>query len=65
MAVRYFTDPISLDWVPYDTVPIIATLDSGIYCIGDPAFQINIDVTAGFITVGTDTFSSSVSFFLD
>ena len=56
MAIRYFTDPISLDWIPYDTVPIIATLDSGIYCIGDPAFQVDVDAV-GLITVGNDTLS--------
>ena len=54
--IQYAYDPINMDFMPYDTVAIIAVLDSGTYCIGDQAFAIDFaDNFSNFITIGNDT----------
>jgi len=54
-AVRYVLDIKTMDIIPYDTVPIVVTLETGLYCIGDSAFEVTSTETIGYITIGPDT----------
>ena len=52
--------------VPDDTISMIATLDSGIYCIGDLAFELDLNNDFAYpITIGNDTFYSDSIFFIE
>ena len=52
--------------VPDDTISMIATLDSGIYCIGDLAFELDLNNDFSYpITIGNDTFYSAQILFLE
>ena len=66
-AVRHVLDIKTMDIIPYDTVPIVVTLDTGLYCIGDLAFEINLDISDynGYITIGPDTLYPTENVFLE
>ena len=56
--IQHAYDPIKTDSMVYDTVVIVAVLDSGTYCIGDQAFAIDFTNNfSNFVTIGGDTFS--------
>lgn len=61
------THEILNDSIVYDTLPVIATLDSGIYCIGDLAFEIDLEEIGSFnyITIEEDTISPGETIFLE
>ena len=52
--------------VPDDTISMLATLDSGIYCIGDLAFELDLNNDFSYpITIGNDTVDSAQILFLE
>ena len=61
LTYTYNTDSIL---VPNDTISIIATLDSGIYCIGDLAFELDFDnnFSSPYVTIGNETFDTDQGF---
>tara|TARA_Y100000766_G_C18671338_1_gene490150 strand:+ start:272 stop:661 length:390 start_codon:yes stop_codon:yes gene_type:complete len=66
ISILTYTYNSDLILVPDDTISIIASLDSGIYCIGDLAFELDFNnFSSPYITLGNDTFYSNQSIFLE
>ena len=66
VSILSYTYNSDLILVPDDTISIIANLDSGIYCLGDLAFELDFNnLTSPYITIGNDTFYSNQSIFLE